>query len=149
FADPAGFRPSKCLVVVPSEALQRYVSGVLPALGVSGVPVVTFQGWARTLRKRLVPTAPDRYADETPPSVARLKKHPAMLQLLERAVADEVEAVRARLPPEAQASWSELAARAPAARLRGVRARVEKGQVPLDAATAHTVERDLRRAGRR
>src|SRR5262249_12622729 len=37
------FKPSHCLFVVPSEALARYVAGVLPALGVRGVPVTTFR----------------------------------------------------------------------------------------------------------
>ena len=36
FHDGQRFRPSRCLVVVPSTALERYVAGVLPALGVRG-----------------------------------------------------------------------------------------------------------------
>ena len=79
FNDVKNFKPSRCLFVVPSEALARYVAGVLPALGVQGVPVTTFRSWARNLRKRLVPSAPDRYAEDTPTAVARLKKHPALL----------------------------------------------------------------------
>src|SRR5689334_24533395 len=35
-----------------SQALVRYVAGVLPSLGVSGVPVVTYTGWARSTRMR-------------------------------------------------------------------------------------------------
>ena len=38
----ARFQPQNTLFVVPSQALVRYVAGVLPALGVSGVPVVTY-----------------------------------------------------------------------------------------------------------
>ena len=86
FNDPRNFKPSRCLFVVPSEALARYVAGVLPALGVQGVPVTTFRSWARNLRKRLVPSAPDKYAEDTPVSVARFKKHPALLALAEAAV---------------------------------------------------------------
>ena len=55
---------------------------------------MTYRSWARNLRRRLVPSAPDKYAEETPTSVARLKKHPALLALLERAVADELAAAR-------------------------------------------------------
>src|SRR5262249_46617497 len=121
------FKPSHCLFVVPSEALARYVSGVLPALGVSGVPVTTFRSWVRNLRRRLVPGAPDRYADETPPEVARLKKHPALLGALERAVTAELDDVRARLEarlgeqPGASwilKAWDEQAALPPVARAR-------------------------------
>src|SRR6185436_10808814 len=83
-------RPSWCLFVVPSPALERYVAGVLPALGVNGVPVTTFRAWAQTLRKRLVPDAPDRYSSDTPSSVARLKKHPRMAPLLSEAVEREL-----------------------------------------------------------
>src|ERR1043165_5799549 len=40
FQDPRRFNPKNCLFVVPSQALVRYVAGVLPALGVSGVPAI-------------------------------------------------------------------------------------------------------------
>src|SRR5207253_8124396 len=91
--DLGTYRPSWCLFVVPSPALERYVAGVLPALGVNGVPVTTFRAWAQTIRKRLVPDAPDRYASDTPPGVGRLKKHPGLLPLLGAAVDGELAAV--------------------------------------------------------
>src|SRR5439155_24769647 len=97
FHDPKHFKPSRCLFVVPSEALARYVAGVLPALGVHGVPVTTFRSWARNLRKRLVPAAPDKYAEDTPSAVSRLKKHPGLLRLVEDAIAVELTAARADL----------------------------------------------------
>ena len=37
FADPSRFRPERILIVVSTHALAQYVSGVLPALGVSGI----------------------------------------------------------------------------------------------------------------
>ncbi len=160
FNDPHHFRPSKCLFVVPSEALARYVAGVLPALGVYGVPVVTYRAWARGLRKRLVPSAPDRYTDETPTSVARLKKHPALMRLVDRAVTLEVEAARALLverladAPGAVrvlTDWDERGDEAPLDRARHVRGAVEKlgalgekNATPLPAATAHRAEKALR-----
>jgi DNA helicase-2/ATP-dependent DNA helicase PcrA len=150
------FKPSRCLFVVPSEALARYVSGVLPALGVPGVPVVTWRSWARNLRRRLVPQAPDRYADETPTAVARLKKHPALIPLLERAVADELQAARARLEerlaglPGASwvlTAWDDLAGRPPAAQVRAARAKLSSLDLPP--ATLHAAEQALKRAGAR
>ena len=88
FHDPRRFRPSRCLVVVPSQALERYVSGVLPALGVRGVAVVTARGWMRATRKRVLTLPTDRYNEETPTAVERVKKHPAMLSVLARMVED-------------------------------------------------------------
>ena len=155
FNDVQHFKPSRCLFVVPSEALARYVAGVLPALGVQGVPVTTFRSWARNLRKRLVPSAPDRYAEDTPASVARLKKHPALLALAERAVDEELLAARRqlaeRLADAAGAAWVLEAwdsnANKPAvARARATRRRVERGGMDLPAATAHAAEQALRKA---
>ena len=53
FADRSRFRAGGMLFVVPSEALVRYVSSVLPALGVSGVAVTTYRAWARNTRQKL------------------------------------------------------------------------------------------------
>src|SRR5574338_1119855 len=84
FQDGKRFRAQNTLFVVPSQALVRYVAGVLPALGVSGVPVVTYTGWARTTRMRCLPDAPTKYNPDPPEQVSRVKKHPAMLAILER-----------------------------------------------------------------
>jgi DNA helicase-2/ATP-dependent DNA helicase PcrA len=126
FHDQQRFRPSRCLVVVPSTALERYVAGVLPALGVRGVPVLSFPRWARQTRRRVVPALPDRYTDETPPVVLRLKKHPGLLPLLaafaaDRARAAGAEVARAALGAEGRAAvswaWEDLRAEAPVPRL--------------------------------
>ena len=139
--------------MVPSEALARYVAGVLPALGVHGVPVVTFHGWVRGLRKRLVPSAPDRYADETPNSVSRLKKHPALMRLLPRAIELELQAARRLLAERLSdapgsawvlGAWDERAAEPPLRRARHVRSAVEKGHLTLPAPTAHRAEQTMR-----
>ncbi len=83
FQDPRRFKPQATLVVVPSQALVRYVAGVLPSLGVPGVPVITYTGWARTMRMRCFPDSPTKYNDDPPDQVSRVKKHPAMLTILE------------------------------------------------------------------
>ncbi len=157
FHDPKRFKPSRCLFVVPSEALARYVAGVLPALGVHGVPVTTFRSWARNLRKRLVPSAPDRYAEDTPAAVARLKKHPALLTLVEQAVDVELDGARRELAErlgEAPGAawvleaWDKNADRPPLARARATRKQVERGalgHMDLAPATAHAAEQALRK----
>jgi DNA helicase-2/ATP-dependent DNA helicase PcrA len=154
FNEPAAFRPSRCLFVVPSEALARYVAGVLPALGVHGVPVTTFRAWARNLRKRLVPSAPDRYAEDTPPAVSRLKKDPALLTLVERAVHSELEQARAQLAERLDGLpganwvlqlWDERAALPPVERARKTRLKLERGQLDVPAETANAAEQMLRK----
>ena len=71
------------MVLVFNDALVRYISRVLPALGVDDVPVTTYERWASKLRQRTVPHLPKRYAEDTPSVVTRLKKHPAMLRLID------------------------------------------------------------------
>lgn len=144
-------KPSHCLFVVPSDALARYVAGVLPALGVNGVPVTTFRAWASTLRKRLVPGAPDHYADETPPAVCRLKKHAAMMPLLDAAVAAEGDAVRAHLAARlgdaaapVVAAWDARAHKPPLVRLRAVKKRL--GELGLSEAQSQTAELAIKQA---
>ena len=84
FQDGRRFKPQNTLFVVPTQSLVRYVGGVLPALGVAGVPVVTYTGWARTTRMRCLPDAPTKYNADPPDQVSRVKKHPALLGMLER-----------------------------------------------------------------
>jgi DNA helicase-2/ATP-dependent DNA helicase PcrA len=93
YAEPGRFRPERMLVVVYQRALASYVSRVLPSLDVDGVPVMTFQAWAESVRKAALPTqslqAP--LTDETPALVIRAKSHGAMLRIL----ADRQEAIAA------------------------------------------------------
>ncbi len=97
FQDGKRFKPSNTLFVVPSQALVRYVSGVLPSLGVSGVPVVTYTGWARSTRMRCLPDSPTKYNADPPEQVSRVKKHPALLQILETWVHDQVSQITAEI----------------------------------------------------
>jgi DNA helicase-2/ATP-dependent DNA helicase PcrA len=156
FHDPQRFRPSRCLVVVPSTALERYVAGVLPALGVRGVPVVSFPRWARQTRRRVVPELPDRYTEETPPAVLRVKKHPGLLPLLaatvaERARAAGAEVAKAALGAEARASvswaWEDLRDRPPVPRLQALLRWARSA--PLDAAERQRIEIAIGRVLRR
>ncbi len=87
FEDAKRFKIDRMLVVVFNEALARYISKVLPALGVAGVPVVTYDTWAQKLRHVHLPRVPRKYNDETPNVVVRLKKHPAMLRAIDAYVA--------------------------------------------------------------
>jgi DNA helicase-2/ATP-dependent DNA helicase PcrA len=78
------FAPKKTLVVTFGSALAAYISQVLPALGVPGVPVVTFPAWAEKELRRCIPWLHVPITDDAPPVVGRLKNHPAILHELER-----------------------------------------------------------------
>jgi DNA helicase-2/ATP-dependent DNA helicase PcrA len=84
YAAPERFAPKKMLVVTFGSALAAYISQVLPALGVKGVPVVTFAGWAEKELRRCIPWLQVPITDDAPPTVSRLKNHPALLHELER-----------------------------------------------------------------
>src|SRR5690606_21166333 len=86
YHDPRRFRPDRMLVVVFNEALVRYISQVLPSLGLKGVAIRTYQDWAARLRATALPDLPRVYSDDTPSVVTRFKKHPAMLRLLSERV---------------------------------------------------------------
>ena len=83
FHDARRFRPDRMLVVVFNDALARYISEVLPALGIAGVAIRTYENWVQKLRQSLFPRLPSRYHDDTPSVVTRLKKHPAMLRAID------------------------------------------------------------------
>lgn len=109
YQEPRRFRKDRMLVVVFNKALARYISRVLPALGVEGVPVVIYQEWVTKLRRDHFPLLPKEAADETPAAVAKLKKSPAMLGLIDERVAEmEAEVLRTML----RAAPDDAAARA-------------------------------------
>jgi DNA helicase-2/ATP-dependent DNA helicase PcrA len=116
FHDPKRFRSDRMLVMVFNEALVRYISRVLPALGVNGVPVTTFATWAEKLRKGHLKGLPDTYETDTPASVTRFKKHQAMLRLVDALVTDVAGQLERRLAAalhgieagdQAMAFWAE------------------------------------------
>ncbi|HVZ71828.1 MAG TPA: 3'-5' exonuclease [Polyangia bacterium] len=92
FAEPRRFRPERMLIIVYQRALAAYVSRVLPALDVDGVPVMTFEAWATATRQATLPLLDAPTTDETPAVVMRAKSHGAMLRILE----DRRDAIAAR-----------------------------------------------------
>jgi len=155
FQDPRRFRPSATLFVVPSQALVRYVAGVLPSLGVSGVPVVTYTGWARTTRMRLLPDTPVKYNAEPPDQVSRVKKHPAMIELLRAWVDAQAAQIRADLLEHSEvaaAEWDRRAKRPLVPRTSGMSAWVKKQEGPgalLEAPVRIALESVLKKWKRR
>jgi DNA helicase-2/ATP-dependent DNA helicase PcrA len=87
YQDPKRFRRDRMLIVVFNKALARYISRVLPALGVEGVQVAIYEEWVQKLRRAHFPLLPRESADETPAPASKLKKSPAMLALIDQRVA--------------------------------------------------------------
>jgi DNA helicase-2/ATP-dependent DNA helicase PcrA len=157
FADRSRFRPNHMLFVVPSEALVRYVSSVLPALGVSGVAVTTYRAWARSARQKLLPESTGKYTGGAPDTVVLLKKHPRLLPLCEEFVAEKTRAAGAELAAGLAgaeggelvvARWEELGAMAIVPRLRRVYRFIEETE-SLPPATRVAAESLVKALGKR
>ena len=147
FQDGRRFKANHTLFVVPSQALVRYVAGVLPSLGVSGVPVVTYTGWARSTRMRCLPEAPTKYNIDPPEHVSRAKKHPAVLNMLVAWVekqAKEIGTELAAIHAPAVDEWNRLVRRALLPRLSGVNSWVKKA-TDLDPTTRVALESAIKR----
>ena len=97
YNNPNVFSPKKMVVVVKSEPLTEYISRVLPSLDVQGTLVVTLDGWMQRTRQKVLPEIKRKYTHDVPPSVARLKKHPAILSLMEHGVRLEAESIEQEL----------------------------------------------------
>jgi DNA helicase II / ATP-dependent DNA helicase PcrA len=151
FQDPRRFKPQNNLFVVPTQSLVRYVGGVLPALGVSGVPVVTYTGWARSTRMRCLPESPTNYNADPPENVSRVKKHPALIKLLDQFVVHQAEGIGrdfAELDAAALAEWNRLVRRALMPRLSGMSGWLKR-QTELDVSVRVALEGLIKRSRRR
>jgi DNA helicase-2/ATP-dependent DNA helicase PcrA len=135
FQDSRRFRPDKMLVIVFNDALARYVARVLPALGIEGVAIRTYEDWVRRIRQSLYTRLPSKYREDTPSVVSRFKKHPLLLRLIDQYVARVAEQVTARVESltanageqgeSLRKSWSKSESRPFAHRLHGMITLVE------------------------
>ena len=118
FQDPRRFSAGRVLVVVWGKAMRDYVGHVLPALGVEGVHVTTWEAWAqRQVGRAYGNLLPPVWADDTPEPVVRLKLHPGVSELLARHIADNPGPSR---PLQALEDWARvLTDRAALARAMG------------------------------
>ena len=95
------------LVVVGTPALREYIGQLLNALGMGGVNVVTFYGWAERARKRAFPWLKLKREDNTPVEVARLKTAPEVLRLFD-ARASLLRRSQRTAPLDAVALWADV-----------------------------------------
>ncbi len=92
YENPDRFRAKRMLVLVFGRALAKYIEKVLPALGVSGVPVETLGDWALSMRKRHFPELSPHVLSNTPAVVVRFKTHRILLPMLQKAARSRPEA---------------------------------------------------------
>lgn len=158
FQDRRRFRADKMLVVVFNDALVRYISRVLPALGVEGVQVSTYERWGAKLRVKQVTDLPTEYAEDTPSVVTRLKKHPVMLRLIDEhaeAIGAEIEKAIVDTAKKEEGGakilreWRQSASDAAGVRIEALRHWLNDakgGASEVDGAVKHAVLRALDKA---
>jgi DNA helicase-2/ATP-dependent DNA helicase PcrA len=106
---------------------------------VRGVPVVIFSEWASRTRKRLLHGTKSKYNHDTPDSVTRVKKHPALLGVLEAYVAEQVQEARDDLAEldtgveKVLEEWDRLSKKALVPRLRSVFKWLRASGLPAEA----------------
>jgi hypothetical protein len=84
FDEPRRFPAARLQVVVPELGLARLAARLLEPLGLEKAPVRTLDSWARGAFQSAFGAPPPRLYADTPPLVSRLKRHPALYQVLRR-----------------------------------------------------------------
>lgn len=155
YQDRRRFRPDRMLVVVFNTALARYISQVLPALDVAGVPVRTYEDLAARLRSAHFPSLPKTHSSETPAVVTRLKKHPLMLQAIDQYVARLAEGLAPRflaaaVSDEARSAigqaWQKTEGRPLAHRVHAMLRKAQENSLQLLGSERHKLEREAQGA---
>ena len=83
--EPDRFAPAETIVIVPTVGLSRLMKVLLEQLGVGDVEVATFDQWVtRQARSVFRSVARRRTWHDAPPRVVSLKRHPALLDVMQR-----------------------------------------------------------------
>lgn len=72
----------KMLVILPEKGLVKLTKLLLTEMGVPKIKVLSFADWVKQQTENIMRDLPKRICKETPYSIIRLKKHPAILKLL-------------------------------------------------------------------
>jgi DNA helicase IV len=84
FDEPRRFPAARLQVVVPELGLARLAARLLDPLGLARIPVRTLDSWSRGAFQSAFGAPPPRLYEDTPPLVARFKRHPSLYQALRR-----------------------------------------------------------------
>ncbi len=82
--DARTYPPSRIQVVVPEPGLAKLTSRLLAPLGLDKVAVRTLDDWARAAFHSAFGVPPPRLCADPPALVSRLKRHPALHEVLRR-----------------------------------------------------------------
>ncbi|MCP3098866.1 ATP-binding domain-containing protein [Myxococcus sp. K15C18031901] len=82
FDDPERYPQSRMKLIVPEEGLARLSRRLLAPLGLGRVSVETLDHWLLATARSAFDLPGIKLSPETPPLVARLKRHPALRRLL-------------------------------------------------------------------
>lgn len=117
----SSLKPIDCQVLVKTQTLHRYISGALPSIGVTGVPISSFSDWAGKMisswRNILGLPALKFLNDAVPYSLSRLKFSQGLLSAIEEElIKRSAEVIRdidaavpwTELPPGAKQLWDTL-----------------------------------------
>lgn len=94
---PADFPPGRMLVLVPEPGLRRLSERTLETLSVEGVRVSTFEDWIRSEARRVFPWLPPREAPDPPLAASRIKRHPGLLDAVEKLIDDDALSMATRI----------------------------------------------------
>jgi DNA helicase-2/ATP-dependent DNA helicase PcrA len=111
-SDNSPLKPAECQVLVKTQTFHRYISGSLPSIGVTGVPISSFSDWATKLLSNwssiigVTPLVFDPSA--IPASITRLKFSPAVTAAIDEIIPDIEKTIRTELENSVQ--WNDLPA---------------------------------------
>lgn len=84
---PKFYRQRDMQVVVPEQGLVRLTERLLRGLGMDDVRVETFDAWVADQARNILKGVPKRLCDFTPPAAIQIKRHPAMMAVVDEFVA--------------------------------------------------------------
>ncbi len=80
--DAKRFAQKSMVVVVPDQGLSRLTTAILEQLGLGEVGVYTFEAWVARQARRVFTDLPQRECEDPPAAVVKLKRHPALRDVL-------------------------------------------------------------------
>lgn len=82
FDSPQTFSQKRTRVIVPEEGLARLTRRLLKPMGLEKIPVETLDSWSLSSAKKAFEAKNVKLAEEPPPLVTRLKRHPVLRRAL-------------------------------------------------------------------
>jgi DNA helicase-2/ATP-dependent DNA helicase PcrA len=81
-SDKQRFAQGRMVVVVPEQGLKLLTEAILQQLGLGDVGVYTFDAWITRQARRVFTDLPERECEDPPAAVVKLRRHPALRDVL-------------------------------------------------------------------